>query len=148
MEAMEELLNDLCSDIEYASHEIKSESVTFYAVSKQQQAECPDCGQISAKADSSYERVIYDLPIMGKRTIIVLRAQTFKCANEACRRKSFSERFSFLEPHSRRTKRLNSHLLEIAVENSAIKASSAAKNSIAPIGRTAIGRLIKKNPPS
>jgi transposase len=75
---------------------------------------CPVCGQHSNKVHSYYIRKMLDLPWTGYSIHIHWRVRKFYCKNEQCPRKVFCERLGeCIDPHGRRTCRLNRHLNEI-----------------------------------
>ena len=68
---------------------------------------CPDCGRASRAVHSRYRRHPADLPSMGRRVHVGLRARRFYCRNARCARRTFAERLpELVAPHARRTARL------------------------------------------
>ena len=68
---------------------------------------CPDCGRASRAVHSRYRRHPADLPSMGRRVHVGLRARRFYCRNAKCVRRTFAERLpELVAPHARRTTRL------------------------------------------
>ena len=80
---------------------------------------CPSCGVASGRVHSRYQRRLADLPIAGRRVVLMLRARRFRCAAVLCGRRIFAERFGadVLEPWARRTARLDQivHCLALAL---------------------------------
>ena len=66
---------------------------------------CPSCGLISQRIYSLYDRRLADLPMAGRRVVLVLQARRFRCDAVQCTRRIFTERFdeSILKPWARRT---------------------------------------------
>lgn len=65
-----------------------------------------------------------DLPSGGHRVSIVLEVRKFKCRNEDCIRKIFSERYpDYTKPYSRKTDRAVENLASILIEVSSRKGS-------------------------
>ncbi len=66
---------------------------------------CPSCGLISQRIYSLYDRRLADLPMAGRRVVLVLQARRFRCDAVQCARRIFTERFdeSILKPWARRT---------------------------------------------
>lgn len=68
---------------------------------------CPDCGRASRAVHSRYRRHPADLPSLGRRVRVGLRARRFYCRNAKCARRTFAERLpELIVPHARRTDRL------------------------------------------
>ncbi len=59
-------------------------------------AACPQCGVISRRIHSYYRRSGKDLPIGGQITNLHLEATRFRCMNDACCKRTFSERTTCL----------------------------------------------------
>ncbi len=65
---------------------------------------CPDCHQNSARIHSYYIRSPMALPSSGRPVRLLLQVRRFRCANPACRRKTFAEPLPLLiAPHAQRT---------------------------------------------
>ena len=71
---------------------------------------CPSCGAVSDRVHSRYPRRLADLPIAGRRAVLMLQARRFRCVAVLCERRIFTERFddSILKPWARRTARTRS----------------------------------------
>lgn len=68
---------------------------------------CPVCGQLSERVHSHYRRVLADLPLCGRRLVLVLPLRKFLCSNAGCLRHVFCERVHALAAaHARSTTRL------------------------------------------
>ena len=80
---------------------------------------CPSCGVVSDRIHSRYPRRLADLPIAGRRVVLVLQARRFRCDAVLCARRIFTERFddNVLKPWARRTARLDQiiHCLALAL---------------------------------
>jgi len=91
------------------------DKVQIEVVSKQYGSKCPGCQVLSKTVHSYYRRTVMDLPIIGHKAWICLKARKFRCLNECCERKVFAERFSEHFKSSKRvTTRMENRLLEIA----------------------------------
>ncbi len=53
---------------------------------------CPECGTVSRRIHSRYQRKLADLPWEGLPVVILLQARKFFCVGDRCRRKIFTER--------------------------------------------------------
>jgi transposase len=54
---------------------------------------CPNCGMISDRVHSRYERGLADLPMSGRRVRLVSTVRRFHCDAATCARQIFAERF-------------------------------------------------------
>lgn len=76
---------------------------------------CPSCGIESGKVNTTYYRRPADLPCTGYVMRLQIKVRSFICANEACSRRTFAERFSeVVAPYARRTERLAKQQQEVA----------------------------------
>ena len=69
-------------------------------------ANCPYCGKESKRIHSRYQREIQDLPIQGKKVVLLVSTRKFFCDNDTCCKRTFSERHTFADANGKRTKRL------------------------------------------
>ena len=76
---------------------------------------CPYCGSESARIHSRYEKSFQDLPIMGKKTKVVIENRKFFCGNPDCGFTTFAERFDFLAQKGKKTKRLIEKIVDISL---------------------------------
>jgi len=97
--------------IEYSDYMIR-----IYASVKSRRSKCPVCGKYSKQVHDYYFRTITDLPVFQNRTVILLRTRKFRCGNQQCPRKVFSEQTPDTIRYSRRTKRANRILETFAIE--------------------------------
>lgn len=68
---------------------------------------CPACGRASRAVHSRYRRHPADLPSLGRRVHVGIRARRFYCRNAKCARRTFAERLpELVAPYARRTTRL------------------------------------------
>ena len=141
---MKDLIKELDEHLEYVDHEIEGEELRIYVQSNRDVVKCPYCGQESGKCHSLYERSFQDLPIMGKKTKIILTNRKMFFQNPDCGHKTFAERFDFLTYKGKRTKRLTNKIIEIALHTSSVAASGSIKDGIADVGKSTICTLLKK----
>ena len=130
--------------LRYVSHESGSGRIIIHVESTRTKALCPYCGTISDKIHSQYERTIHDLPIQGQKTCLHMRNRKYFCANNECDHKTFAEQFSFYEPKTFRTKRLQEEILRVSLTQSSVSASRYLRGSVVDIGKSAICELLKK----
>src|SRR5208283_878329 len=77
------------------------------AVNSQDRAACPVCATQSNSRHSSYQRTLRDLPAQGTPVVIQARLSRWRCRNDRCERRIFTERHPQLAaPFARRTTRL------------------------------------------
>lgn len=69
----------LPSDMVVESAVICNNKIELYIKSVLDYGICPYCGHISEKIHSQYQRVITDLPVLGKRVVIHFRPRKFFC---------------------------------------------------------------------
>jgi transposase len=60
----------------------------------QNSAACPGCQSISRSRHSRYWRSLKDLPVQGTQVILRLRLGRWRCRNDGCQRRIFTERLS------------------------------------------------------
>ncbi|MFW2475922.1 MAG: ISL3 family transposase [Sediminibacterium sp.] len=76
---------------------------------------CPACFHKTSSVHSYYYRTVMDLPILGYQTTIKLRARKFRCLNDECDRKIFTERFDkYVQKGKRLSARLRMRIEKIA----------------------------------
>src|SRR6266568_1804475 len=77
---------------------------------------CPECQQPSARIHSCYQRMVADLPCVGRNVILALTLRKFVCGTSTCPRKIFTERLpGLVESYARMTSRLIALLQAIAL---------------------------------
>ena len=97
--------------IEYSDNNIR-----IYASFKSRGSRCPLCGRYSNRVHDFYYRTISDLPVFLNRTVILLKTRKFRCGNNRCHRKVFSEHTPHILRYSRRTRRAARILETFAIE--------------------------------
>jgi len=98
-------------EIEYSDSIIR-----IYASVKSHRSRCPSCGKYSKRVHDYYYRTITDLPVFQHKTVILLKTRKFKCGNNRCHRKVFSENTPNIIRYSRRTRRATRILETLAIE--------------------------------
>jgi transposase len=124
--------------------ENKKNSIIIHAESIRSTGRCPYCGKLSKRVHSHYKRVLYDLPIQGKKTIIILNNRKYFCENEKCNHKTFAEKFTFYKPKATKTNRLLDEIVEVSLMQSSISASNYLKKNVVAVGKSTICNLLKK----
>lgn len=141
---MKEFIRMLDEHLDYIRHETVGDTIYIYVKSNREEAVCPYCGTPSFKRHSSYERRFQDLPIMGKKTKFILNNRKMFCVNPDCNHTTFAEKFDFLEPKSKKTRRLLDKIVDISLSVSSLTAADMLKDGIADVGKSTICNLLKK----
>ena len=79
------------SELEIESVDIVDNIVNIYAHGLLEHGFCPYCGTKSYKVHSRYIRHVYDLPILGKSSVLHLKMRKFFCMNPECKYRTFAE---------------------------------------------------------
>ena len=140
-----ELIKLLSSDLECIDSRLKDNKVILEIQSTKQQVICPYCSNASSKIHSVYQREIQDIPMQDKQTILLMNTRKIYCDNPACEHKTFSERFDFVAPNGKKTKRLVDKILMTSTKLSSVSASSLLKAGSIKAGKSSICDLLKKN---
>ncbi len=141
---MDEFIKALDENLDYLGHEIMEDEVIINVVSNREKCSCPYCGSSSTRVHSYYEKSFQDLPIMGKKTKIIIKNRKFFCDNPECEFTTFAERFDFLKQNGKKTKRLIDKIVDISLNTSSIAASKTLRDGIADVGKSTICNLLKK----
>ena len=141
---MDDLIKMLDSTLTLIEKNLEGDTLYLHVESNRASIQCPFCGEYSTKTHSTYERSFQDLPIQDKKVIVVLKNRKMFCKNQNCMRKTFAERFDFIDYKSKKTKRLEKTIREVALNCSTIAASNTLKRNIVDVSRTTISNLLKK----
>ena len=108
---------------------------------------CPDCGRASRAVHSRYHRHLADLPSMGQRVHVGLRARRFYCRNAKCARRTFAERLpELVAPRARRTTRLAEAQGQVGVALGGEAAARLLHRLAMPASPDTVLRLIRGLP--
>ena len=89
---------------------------------------CPECGTVSSRVHSRYQRRPRDLPWSQWPVQLVVHSRKFFCDEHQCAQRIFVERFpGALERYAHQTERFHKALLELSYVTSAEAASRIAK---------------------
>ena len=141
---MDEFIKELDQNLNYLEHEINADEIIIYVASNRDTCRCPYCNSVSARIHSRYEKSFQDLPILGKKTKIIIENRKFFCDNPDCQFTTFAERFDFLKKNGKKTKRLVDKIVDISLNTSSVAASRTLKDGIAEVGKSTICSLLKK----
>lgn len=141
---MDEFIKLLDPGLNYLCHEMIDDTIIITVESNKVELKCPFCGYPSSKKHSVYERSFQDLPIMGKKTKIVIHNKKMLCLNPDCNHTTFAETFGFIKPKAKKSNRLLDKIVDFSLNISSINASDILKNGIADVGKSTICNLLKK----
>ncbi|MEV6175350.1 ISL3 family transposase [Streptomyces sp. NPDC051954] len=144
---LEELLFSSAEDVYLESVEVTDMVVRVEARSMVQEAACPGCGCRSGRVHGSYLRFPRDLPLAGKCVVVALRVRRFVCTETSCPRKTFVEQVPGLTRRfGRRTERLRSALISVALALAGRAGARMANTFGAQVSRNTLLRLITSLP--
>jgi len=133
--------------IEITDFQYTDQHIIFYAKPVGKTVRCPDCKVISTSLHSYYQRTWRDLPIAGIPVKWKIKARRFRCENENCHRKTFTERFDhIITPNGQRTKRFTNQLRHISYSCSAEAGAKLAKKLGLPTSGDTLLRIIRASP--
>ncbi|WP_294353230.1 transposase family protein [uncultured Clostridium sp.] len=92
---MESIIKMLDTSLEYISHELIDNTLYITVNSNKEELRCPNCGTLTNKVHSRYPKSFQDLPIQGKKVIILLKNRNMFCVNKYRSKYTFSETFTF-----------------------------------------------------
>ena len=131
--------------LECDDYRIKNNQIIFNISSASNPVNCPYCGKESTRVHSTYQREIQDIPLQDKQTILLLNTRKMFCSNPGCTHKTFSERFDFISPNGKKTKRLLDKILITSTKLSSVNASTLLKSDSIKACKSSICDLLKKN---
>ena len=134
----------LDENLEYHDYTLDNNTLYMTVFSNRKDVRCPFGGTLSNKTHSIYEKSFQDLPIQDKKVIIRLMNRKLFCQNSSCGRKTFAERFEFIDFKAKKTHRLEHKIREIALNCSTISASNTLRRNTVDVSRTTISNLLKK----
>ncbi|WP_442863867.1 transposase family protein [Anaeromicrobium sp.] len=141
---MDELIKLLDKNLDYVEHEIIDNTIYVKVISNRENVCCKYCNTPSKKVHSRYNRSFQDLPIQGKKVIIILENRKMFCLNPNCNKTTFAETFDFLSHKAKKTNRLENQIINISINVSSLAAEQILKKNIANVGKSTICNLLKK----
>lgn len=113
------LQNFYPKDLEVANIIEEPDKTTIKMFTRSKSCKCPKCGSVSEHGHGTYERKIQDLPVFGKRTVLLVNAYEYQCDNPDCSVSTFVENMEgFLDYYSRMTGRCADFICSLAMETS------------------------------
>lgn len=141
---MDEFIKLLDKKLRYIRHELIDDSFYIYVESEPEEALCPFCKTSSIRVHSVYQRTFQDLPIQGKKVIIILTKRKLFCDNPECSYTTFAERYAFIAEKAKKTKRLEDAIVRLSLNCSSVAASEILRKSVVDVGKSTICTLLKK----
>ena len=141
---MDEIIKLLDKNLDYVSHVICGDTMYITVRSNRTESTCPFCGKTSQKVHSWYRRSFQDLPIQGKKILIILNNRKIFCENPKCTHTTFAESFDFLTEKSKKTMRLEEEIIKLSLNCSTVAAAEILRGNIVQIGRSTVANLLKK----
>lgn len=145
---MKEYIQELSKNLRYIKHELKNDTYYVYCVTKTKKMKHPEKDIFTKSVKHRYNRKVDDISFNGKKVKLIINVKIFIFNNLNDKKNSFVEPLDFLSDNyqrSRRTKRLEKYILDVANLGSAIASEKTLKRNGIKISDTSINRLIKKN---
>lgn len=142
---MDTIVKYLDKSLDYVSHELMEETLYITVMSNLERVPCPNCSTASSKVHSRYKKSFQDLPIQGKKVIIVIKNKNFFCVNPECPRYTFSETFDFLNTKAKKTKRLMDEIIKVSLTQSSVSAARYLSETTVDVKKSSICNYLKKN---
>lgn len=106
-------------ELQIAAVDQEDSEIVFRIYSRTEICKCPKCGVESTHKHGTYERKVQDLPILGRRTYLLVNAFEYQCDNMECDATTFAESIDgFLSRFGRMTERLAQFVCGLALETS------------------------------
>jgi transposase len=141
---MKDILKFLDPNLELENTVFDGGVIYLYVKSSRTDVTCPYCKSVSNKTHSHYQRSFQDLPIQGKKVMIVLDNRKMFCNNPECSHKTFAETFDFLPHKAKKSSRLTDEIISISLNVSSVTASEILRSRTADVGKSTICSLLKK----
>ena len=127
--------------------ECSMDSLTLSLMLTDTEGICPQCQTPSRQVHSTYQRILGDLPMSGKRVKLVVQIRKFFCYQAACPRKVFAQRcHTVCRPYGRRLLRADGQIRAIGLCTGARPGARLCHFTGQPISASTVLRGIKKTP--
>ena len=109
-------------------------------------AACPECGRRSSQVHSRYDRVLMDLPSLGRAVYLRVHVRRFRCATFTCPRRIFGEPLadSVAPRGARRTARLEGIVHHLGIALGGRPAAALAQRLMLPVSRDTLLRVLRR----
>ncbi len=126
---------------------IESDGVTISVGTTSGDVPCPVCNRLSNRVHRYCNRILADLPWLGRTVKLRVRARHLYCRNPSCPRKVFSERLTGIAGvYTRRTDRLAEMLLGTGYELGGEAGARQARDTGMSVSGSTLLRLIRRAP--
>ena len=107
---------------------------------------CPECGRRSSQVHSRYDRVLMDLPSLGRAVYLRVHVRRFRCATFTCPRRIFGEPLadSVAPRGARRTARLEGIVHHLGIALGGRPAAALAQRLMLPVSRDTLLRVLRR----
>ena len=107
---------------------------------------CPDCDRPSRRVQSRYLRRPSDLPVGGRRVVLMIEARRFWCDTVVCGRRIFCEQFDsrVLARYGRRTERLETIVHQLGLALGGRPGAAFAKRLMVPVSKDTLLRVVRR----
>lgn len=127
--------------------DVTPEGVIVTARSHAGGAMCPNCGKVSSRLHSSYQRTPQDRSFADLPVRLLLHVRRFRCLSIQCPVVTFAERFgAFLKPFAQRTERLCHALLQLGLALGGAAGARIGRQLQMPASRDTLLRLVRDLP--
>lgn len=124
--------------------DVGADRIVLMARPESDRSGCPLCGRPSSRVHSYYERRLSDLPWHGHVVELQLQVRRFRCGEDDCPRKVFTERLGdTIRPKARRTARLGASQCAIGLAVGGAGGSRLAHKLAMPVSGDTVLRLIR-----
>jgi transposase len=131
------------ADVEVEEVSLAGVSIRIAARTKALSAACPQCGTISRRVHSRYERRLLDTAIAGREVAIRLEVRRFVCSSPECPKATFAEQVSGLTSrYARRTPGVTAALEAVALALGGRAGARLSGRLAAAVSRMTLIRLI------
>ena len=135
----------LPTGLQLQSITIEADYVTIVVRPRAPGANCLACGHLASRVHRYAPRTLADVPCLGRRVRLRVRARHFYCDNPACPQKIFSERLSGTATvYGRRTERLTAALMGLVYEAGGDAGARAARRVGMPVSADTLLRIIHR----
>jgi transposase len=122
-------------------------SVRITARTRSSAAVCPECGTVSRRVHSRYERRLLDTAVAGCEVVICLSVRRFTCPSPECAKVTFAEQVSGLTSrYARRTPAVTAVLEAVALALGGRAGARLSGRLAAAVSRMTLIRLIRALP--
>ncbi len=142
---MDAIIKYLDKSLDYVSHELMKDTLYITVKSNLESVPCPECLMESSKVHCRYKKSFQDLPIQGKKVVIIIKNRNLFCVNPECPRYTFSETFDFIDAKAKKTRRLMDEIVRVSLTQSSVSAASYLSETTADIKKSSICNYLKKN---